>query len=195
MARGSYQEHTGAVKDEPIFEILVRKGYITKEQLSASLARRDRDKPTKQIGQAQSDIPQVFIVHGRDELTMLEMSSFISDLGFKPIILQKEASSGRTIIEKIEDYSNVGFGIVLYTPCDIGYKVGSLERQYRPRQNVVFEHGFLIGKLGRRRVVAVVKGQIERPNDISGLVYISMDKEDNWKEGLKGEIRALGYQA
>ena len=23
--------------------------------------------------------------------------------------------------EKIEKYSNVGFGIVLYTPCDIGY--------------------------------------------------------------------------
>ncbi len=186
-----------AIKDEPIFEILIRKGYLTEEQLSTSLAQKVRDKPTELIEEGESDISQIFIVHGRDEIAMLEMSSFISDLGFKPIILQKEASSGRTIIEKIEDYSNVEFGIVLYTPCDIGYKTGSLERKYRARQNVVFEHGFLIGKLGRQRVVAVVKDQkdqIEKPNDISGLVYITMDRDGNWKEDLKEEIHALGYQ-
>ena len=118
--------------------------------------------------------------------------SLILDL--KPIILQQEASSGRTIIEKIEDYTNVGFGIVLYTPCDIGYEVGSLERQHRSRQNVIFEHGYLIGKLGRQKVIPVFKDQIEKPSDIEGLVYMTMDKKGNWKEGLKREIRDLGHR-
>lgn len=183
-----------AIKNEPIFEILVRKGYITEEQRSASLARKARGESTGQIEETKTDTTQGFIVHGHDDLAMLEMSRFISDLGFKPIILQQKASSGRTIIEKIEGYTNVGFAIVLYTPCDIGYKVGSLERQYRSRQNVVFEHGYLIGKLGRRQVIPVVKDQIEKPNDISGLVYIMMDKEGNWKESLKREIRDLGHR-
>lgn len=183
-----------AIKNEPIFEILVRKGYITKEQRSASLARKARNESTGQIEETQTDTTQVFIVHGHDDLAMLEMSRFISDLGFKPIILQHEASSGRTIIEKIEDYTNVGFGIVLYTPCDIGYEVGSLERQHRSRQNVVFEHGYLIGKLGRQKVIPVFKDQIEKPSDIEGLVYITMDKEGNWEKGLKKEIRDLGHR-
>jgi len=122
------------------------------------------------------------------------MSSFVSSLGLQPIILHQQASSGRTIIEKIEHYSNVGFGIVLYTPCDIGSKVGDLKGSYRARQNVVFEHGFLIGKLGRARVSAVVKGNIETPNDISGVVYVLMDQEGQWKQQLLLELRGAGYE-
>ena len=62
------------------------------------------------------------------------MSEFISSLGLQPIILHQQASLGRTIIEKIEHYSNVGFGVVLYTPCDIGQKAGELTSFYRARQ-------------------------------------------------------------
>jgi len=122
------------------------------------------------------------------------MSSFITGLGLQPIILHLQASSGRTIIEKIEHYSNVGFGIVLYTPCDIGSKVGELTGNYRARQNVVFEHGFLIGKLGRARVSAVVKGIVETPNDISGVVYVTMDTTGSWKDELITELRGAGYK-
>lgn len=89
------------------------------------------------------------------------MSSFISELGLEPIILHQQASSRRTIIEKIEDYSNVGFAIALYTPCDIEVKQGGLTYSTRARQNVVFEHGYLIAKFGREKVTAIVKGEIE----------------------------------
>jgi predicted nucleotide-binding protein len=98
-----------------------------------------------------------------------------------------------TIIEKIEYYSNVGFGIVLYTPCDVGSKVGALSGKYRARQNVVFEHGYLIGKIGRPRVTAIVKGDVETPNDISGVVYVNMDTAGSWQEQLKVEMRSAGY--
>lgn len=63
----------------------------------------------------------------------------------------------------------------------------------RARQNVVFEHGYLIAKLGRSRVVAVVKGEIETPNDISGLVYVSFDESDSWKTQLCTELNSAGY--
>jgi len=121
------------------------------------------------------------------------MAKFVSSLELEPIILHQQASSGRTIIEKIEAYSNVGFAIVLYTPCDVGAKAGELNSKYRARQNVVFEHGYLIGKLGRSKVVAVVKGDIETPNDISGVVYIRLDENEQWKNELRTEIRSAGY--
>jgi predicted nucleotide-binding protein len=186
-----------AVKDEQLFDILIRKGYITSEQLDASQAAKNQgEKEPALIASTPGEFntKQVFIVHGHDELAKLEMADFVSSLGLEPIILHMQASSGRTIIEKIEHYSNVGFGIVLYTPCDVGYKVGELTGKYRARQNVVFEHGFLIGKLGRPRVVALVKGQLETPNDISGVVYVGLDIGGNWKIELTKEMRGAGYK-
>lgn len=135
---------------------------------------------------------EVFIVHGHDDLVKVETARFVEKLGFKPIILHEQASSGQTIIEKIESYSNVGFGIVLYTPCDVGTKKGEeTELRQRARQNVVFEHGYLIGKIGRKNVAALVKGDVETPNDISGVVYISM--KNDWKLDLAKELRNSGY--
>lgn len=97
-----------------------------------------------------------------------------------------------TVIEKIEKYSDVEFGIVLYTPCDLGYVKGKKkEKKARARQNVVFEHGYLIGKLGRNNVCALVKGDIELPNDISGIVYIQLDSNGSWKIPLAKRTKAM----
>lgn len=187
-----------AVKDEPIFEILLRKGHITQQQLDASQVLKEPPAhfvpPPAPGGKHVFNTSQVFIVHGHDDLAKLEMADFVEGLGLQPIILHMQASSGRTIIEKIEHYSNVGFGVVLYTPCDVGSKVGALNGSYRARQNVVFEHGYLIGKLGRSRVAAVVKCTVETPNDISGVVYVALDEQGNWQEELKKEMRSAGYQ-
>lgn len=139
------------------------------------------------------DRTKVFIVHGHDNALKNEVARFIEKLGVEPIILHEKASSGKTIIEKIEEYSNVGFGIVLYTPCDIG---GSKDQngnfKNRARQNVVFEHGYLIGKIGRGNVCAIVKGEVEIPNDMSGVVYIPY--HDNWKWTIVQEMKNSSYR-
>jgi len=137
---------------------------------------------------------QIFIVHGHDEVAKSKTARFVEKLGFEAIILHEQASSSKTIIEKIEEYSNVGFGIILYTPCDIGGKQNANpELKARARQNVVFEHGFLIGKIGRSNVCALVKGDIETPNDISGVVYVSMDESDAWRYTIARELKKAGY--
>lgn len=140
------------------------------------------------------DKSQVFIVHGHDDVAKTKTARFVEKLGFEAIILHEQASSSKTIIEKIEEYSNVGFGIILYTPCDIGGKKNANpDLKSRARQNVVFEHGFLIGKIGRSNVCALVKGDIETPNDISGVVYVSMDEADAWRYTIARELKKAGY--
>ncbi|WLA12633.1 nucleotide-binding protein [Xanthomonas translucens] len=186
-----------AIKDEPLFEILQKYGYITQQQVEASLQLQPQKFPDPAVIPSvpgEFNTSQVFIVHGHDDIAKLEMASYVKGLGLEPIILHLQASSGRTIIEKIEHYSNVGFGVVLYTPCDLGSKVGALTSAYRARQNVVFEHGYLIGKLGRARVAAMVKGQVETPNDISGVVYIQLDDAGAWRDELVKEMRTAGYR-
>ena len=69
----------------------------------------------------------------------------------------------------------------------------SWSRRDRARQNVVFELGFFVGKLGPERVAALVKGDIELPSDFDGVVYISVDKED-WQAKLGGELQEAGYE-
>ncbi|EOG7749244.1 nucleotide-binding protein [Vibrio cholerae] len=137
---------------------------------------------------------QVFIVHGHDEHAKNDVKAYVESKGLEPIILHLQASGGRTIIEKIDHYSNVGFGIVLYTECDIGAKRDTLNFKWRARQNVVFEHGYLIAKLSRGRVAALVKGSVETPNDFSGVVYVSMDAAGTWKKELDAELRNAGYE-
>ena len=141
------------------------------------------------------DKSKVFIVHGHDGEAKQAVARFIEKLGLEAIILHEQANSGKTIIEKIEANSNVGFGIVLYTPCDLGASQEKKdELKPRARQNVVFEHGYLIGKIGRKNVCALVKSGIETPNDISGVVYIKMDESEAWKYQVAKEMKACGYE-
>lgn len=137
---------------------------------------------------------KIFIVYGHDELALEQVIGFIKDIKLEPIVLKNQANLGNTIIEKIEEYSDVGFAIVLYTPCDIGASINDKDNmKNRARQNVVFEHGYLIGKLGRKNVCALVKGDIEKPNDISGLVYIELDNQKAWRFNIARDMKKLGY--
>lgn len=147
-------------------------------------------------GVAPRNKRKVFIVHGRDNEAKSEVSRFIESLGLQAIILHEQASQGMTIIEKIEHYSNdADFAIVLYTACDHGRGVHETKVQpkNRARQNVVFEHGYLIAKLGRKNVCSLVKGEIETPNDISGVVYVPLDPYEGWKRTIVKELRSCGY--
>lgn len=64
--------------------------------------------------------------------------------------------------------------------------------QPRARQNVVFEHGYLIGKLGRERVCALIKEEVEKPGDVDGVVYVSYDDRGAWKKDIAKELNTLG---
>ncbi|WP_448106426.1 TIR domain-containing protein [Pseudomonas azerbaijanoccidentalis] len=140
------------------------------------------------------DKKRVFIVHGHDESAQSKTARFIERLGFEAVVLHEKASSGRTIIEKIEHFSDVGFAVVLYTPDDAGnVKSLSDDLNLRARQNVVFEHGYLIGKLGRQNVAALVDGKLELPNDISGVIYIKLDESSAWHLQLAKEMKQSGY--
>ncbi|MFD7525042.1 TIR domain-containing protein [Paenibacillus chitinolyticus] len=161
--------------------------------LDESLYIIENNNVVKVEGMKIMDKSKVFIVHGHDNEAKQETARFIEKLGLQAIILHEQASKGKTIIEKIEENSNVGFAVVLYTPCDEGRAKTQLELHDRARQNVIFEHGYLIGKIGRQNVCALVKGDIEKPNDISGVVYINMDSHGAWKTDLIKEMKESGY--
>ena len=114
---------------------------------------------------------RVFVVHGHDHHARDMLVDVLRRMDFDPIVLEEQASKSLTIIEKLErEINNIGFAFVLCSPDDLGRAKGGPEAN-RPRQNVVFEHGLLIGHLGRDRTCALIQGDLEMPSDINGLIY------------------------
>ena len=180
--------------DENDFSILEENLNLLLQELlvgnySESIKRNNSPK------EAAKTMDKVFIVHGHDNEAKETVARVIEKLGFQAIILHEQASPGIAIIEKIEKYSSdIVFSIVLYTQCDIGRDKNADEKsnKYRARQNVVFEHGLLIGKWGRERVLPIVKGEVETPGDISGMIYTKMDDSGAWKLELVNNMKAAG---
>lgn len=174
--------------DKKIFDSVVAKCNLIHEN-SRKYFENAKDGNMKEYG---SD---VFIVHGHDNEAKNIVARTVEQLGLKAIILHEQPDEGKTIIEKLEKYTaNVAYAIVLYTECDLGRDKNSPEscNQYRARQNVVFEHGLFIGAIGRERVTALVKGKIEKPGDIDGVIYTDMDDQDGWKIQLCKNMKAAG---
>lgn len=139
---------------------------------------------------------KIFIVHGHDEAMKQSVARIIEKLEFEPIILHEQENRNRTIIEKFTDYSNVGLAIVLLSPDDIGTAKNNKEKiKPRARQNVVFEMGYFIGKLGRDKVIVMYNPEddFELPSDYSGVLYIEYDRKGNWKFEIAKELKAVGY--
>lgn len=192
------------------------------------------------ISEQKSVSRKVFTVHGADHEPMEELKIMLYEFGLFPIILHEQPSGSRTIVEKLEKYSDVGYAFVILTPDDVGcldarvsrslksvvetlqnlietYTVikrkGPLKKarselsrvislfKARPRQNVVLEFGYFIGKLdrdgvhGRDRVCCLLKGDVERPSDMHGIVYIPFKESVNEvRDKIVTELKAAGYE-
>lgn len=139
---------------------------------------------------------EVFVIHGRDEAAKQKVARFLEKLDLTPVILHEQPNQGQTIIEKFEQHAQVGFAVALLTPDDGGALQGEAEHiKPRARQNVVFELGYFLGRLGRKRVCALVKGEdLERPSDYAGVVYIPLDDYGGWEKKLVKELKEAGFE-
>lgn len=127
--------------------------------------------------------PGVFIVHGHHARALEKVDALVRSLGANPIVLRDQPSNGQTIIESFETHAaRASFAIVLLTGDDVGRRGprvvhGKILKyhdrdQSRARQNVVFEFGYFVGRLGRSRVCVLKQPKVEIPSDISGVRYL-----------------------
>jgi predicted nucleotide-binding protein len=149
----------------------LEQAFATAEQTSTP-----KKKPAKPSAKQQR---QIFIVHGHDAPARDQLELILHRLSLEPFVLMNTSGEGKTLIEALEgkigrDYS-ADFGIVLMTPDDFGYakKDGHEKAEPRARQNVVLETGMLLASLTRARMAIVVKGHVELPSDLEGIIRFS----------------------
>jgi predicted nucleotide-binding protein len=158
-------------------------------------------KRPKSISSSSALSNRIFVVHGHDHATKTELEVFLTSLGIEPVVLHRQPDQGRTLIEKFEQHSDVGFAFILLTPNDVAYKADQetladvdRKKEFRARPNVIFEFGYFVGNLGRRRVCCLVKGEVARPSDIDGLVYKAIPESiEAIGFSIIKELKAAGY--
>jgi hypothetical protein len=107
-------------------------------QAVASLEERLAEEPAPVLAVTASQDTfddskrDVFLVHGRDTAARESVARFLERADFSPIILSEQTNRGRTLIEKFEEHSNVGFAVVLLTPDDVGGLPGLVVAQLQP---------------------------------------------------------------
>jgi predicted nucleotide-binding protein len=152
---------------------------------------------TAASGQGAAHVPgdaPIFIVHGTDTIRAEEVARTVSGAtGRKAIILREEPNLGRTLIEKFEQHAaGASYAIIILTPDDKGSRADEQGRP-RGRQNVVFEMGYFYGQIGRANVSVLLSPGVERPSDMDGIAYISLDDNGAWKENILRELKHVGF--
>ena len=145
-----------------------------------------------------SQSSRIFVVHGQDNEMKQSVARLLERLGLEPIILHEQPSRGKTLIEKFLDYADVGFAIILLSPDDLGRLRSLPNDNLRPRarQNVIFELGFFIGRLGRERSFTLYREEkdFEFPSDYAGVLYVPFDAQSHWQVNLVRELKLNGYK-
>ena len=171
-----------------IFHKAVRERLSWLGQLSSAQASSGNSELS------QCETLDIFVVHGHDNEFKQDVARTLTQLGLSPIILHERPNCGQTIIEKFERESDVGFAVILLSPDDVAYALNAKDKiKNRARQNVVLELGYFVGKLGRSRVCALKKGDLEVPSDFAGVVYTPFDANGGWRLALAQELLAAGY--
>ena len=147
---------------------------------------------------------KIFIVHGHDGEAKQELARMLIDFGLEPIILHERPDGGRILIEKFEgEIEDIGYAFILLTPDDhitlhrFNKKTHAIDDQKlnRSRQNVVFEMGYFMGNLGRKRVCCIHREDIEMPSDLIGIVYKPYDKSlEKLYKSIRNELKNAGYE-
>jgi predicted nucleotide-binding protein len=185
--------HAALTQDWPTGSFSTYINDIEHRAFGVSFVREDIEVMILEDAQPTAPEPapgskKIFLVHGRDEAAKNEVALFLRNLGLDPIILHLRPNGGRHLLTKFrEESEGANFAVVLMTPDDVGGIAGA-DVQPRARQNVVFELGFFIGKLGPEHVAALLKSDVEKPSDFDGIAYIPYGQGASWKTELAREM-------
>ena len=133
----------------------------------------------------------IFIIHGHDERNALSLSQLLRDqFALKPVIILAAAGMSRYLSDKFEnDAQTCSFAFALFTPDDEIKNSGQIYNQARP--NVFYESGWFIGRLGRQRVLLLLKSGAKIHSDLEGVSRIEFaNKVEEKFIDIQNELRS-----
>jgi len=175
-------------------------GFHTKQDGPAAMLSIVADLLRYPVAGRASPIPaemqqSVFLAYGHNEEAKIAVGDFLRHNGLQVLELGQVPQYGDSILGNVERYIHQArFAVVLFTGDDEGYarRDGPLRPRRRARQNVIFELGYLLAKLGQRRVRVLVEPELEIPTNYLGMLYIPLGEGHPWQTDLARELRLSG---
>ena len=133
----------------------------------------------------------IFIVHGNNDGVKDKVANFISRLGIEPIILNKQINRGQTLLEKFEEYSDIKAAIIIFTNEDISDYNNDSEYEKKARQNMIFEAGYFLGKLGKKNMIVIAEQGLMLPSVLEGYTCFMLDQEEKWKMDIAKKLKSM----
>lgn len=152
--------------------------------------------PAKEIPELPQRVVtnRVCVIHGQNDALMKAVNEYLEKLGLEPVVLHKQQTSNRNIMEKIESLPEVDFAVVLLTPDDFAQPGKPMRNgKGHSKRNVLFELGYYIGRLGKSRVCALYNGQDKPPRDYDGISCLSISDNQVWRRLLELELKGAGF--
>jgi predicted nucleotide-binding protein len=138
-------------------------------------------------------LPRAFIGSSSEGLPVAECLQEILRDDLTAVIWNQGTVFGLTdtTIESLED-AVLGYDYGIFVLTEDDQFLTREERRGVARDNVVFELGLFMGKLGRSHVFVVQKHGVSLPTDLSGLTTATFDpKKTNVKEALKSVSKQI----
>lgn len=140
------------------------------------------EESKKERTMEKTSLPKVFVIAGTDEKKKAAVASFLANLGVEPVIPQEDNGHKANLVEKLGKNSEVAFAVILLIGDEVGYpKEKPEEASPRANQKVIFELGFLMGRLPQNLVCALYEEGLDLPAEYQGNVFIPFDGGGIWK--------------
>ncbi len=181
---------------ESIIKGKVKGAYLCTEKFLPSTENRSSPSQTK-TSTSENLSRRIIVVSGSDQEMNQAINEALTKLSLIPLVLCEEPSQGKKIVENFNtDYADVAFAVVLLSPDDFGHakNEAATKHKLRPKQDVIFELGFLLGNLGKGNVLVFFREctNFEIPIDFEGIKFTAFDDRDSWKLALIRELSNCG---
>ena len=173
--------------------------YLCTEEFVAVTPKKSEQAPhAHSVVLAPSGSPQrIMVVSGTDEIMKQTIIGALRKLGLAALVMSEEPGQGKKIVNRFADYTDVGFALVLLSPDVYVYPKGeeATKRERIPKQDVTLMFGFLLGKLGKDKVLAIYRESqnFAFPIEFEGVKFTALDDRDSWKLALIRELTNRGY--
>jgi len=137
---------------------------------------------------AKSPSNKVFIVHGRDRKPLRELKSVLKKLKLLPIVLHEQPSGSRTIVEKLEKYSDVGYALVILTPDD------KRIFDYQELDDNIRSVSAKMSNCSIQTLKAREEGEIKKVEELTREFIINALKLENQTSSLLGSFKSRARQ-
>jgi predicted nucleotide-binding protein len=145
-------------------------------------------------GESTAPAARVLVLSGADEDAGAVLSRYLEGAGAAPSIAA-EPRPGVSPVDRLKDSAD--FAVVVLSPSTregggAGGRGKRASGSLRPSPARMFELGYLVGRLGAKKVCALLPEGVELPFDVPGTAVVAFDAGGVWKSGLAKALESAG---